>query len=62
MGLWFRGFVPIKGHPMSLSRDGIISLGSKLPPALGIFGRLRTLLEWPSPPPVETQPSHIVRV
>jgi HD-like signal output (HDOD) protein len=30
---------------MSLSRDSIISLGSKLPPALGIFGRLRTLLD-----------------
>ena len=31
--------------PMSLGRDTIISLGSKLPPALGIFGRLRTLLD-----------------
>lgn len=30
---------------MSLGRDTIISLGSKLPPALGIFGRLRTLLD-----------------
>ncbi len=30
---------------MSLGRDSIISLGSKLPPALGIFGRLRTLLD-----------------
>lgn len=30
---------------MSLSRDSIISLGSKLPPALGIFGRLRGLLD-----------------
>lgn len=30
---------------MSLGRDIIISLGGKLPPALGIFGRLRTLLE-----------------
>ncbi|HEY8993967.1 MAG TPA: HDOD domain-containing protein, partial [Lacunisphaera sp.] len=29
----------------SLGRDTIISLGSKLPPALGIFGRLRTLLD-----------------
>lgn len=32
-------------HVMSLGRDTIISLGSKLPPALGIFGRLRTLLD-----------------
>ncbi len=30
---------------MSLGRDTIITLGSKLPPALGIFGRLRTLLD-----------------
>jgi HD-like signal output (HDOD) protein len=30
---------------MSLGRDSIISLGSKLPPALGIFGRLRSLLD-----------------
>jgi len=30
---------------MPLGRDTIISLGSKLPPALGIFGRLKTLLE-----------------
>ncbi len=30
---------------MSLGRDTIISLGSKLPPAVGIFGRLRTLLD-----------------
>jgi HD-like signal output (HDOD) protein len=30
---------------MSLGRDRIISLGSKLPPAIGIFGRLRTLLD-----------------
>ena len=30
---------------MSLGRDTIISLGSKLPPALGIFGRLRALLD-----------------
>lgn len=30
---------------MSLGRDSIISLGSKLPPALGIFGRLRALLD-----------------
>ncbi len=30
---------------MSLGRDSIISLGSKLPPALGIFGRLRVLLD-----------------
>jgi HD-like signal output (HDOD) protein len=30
---------------MSLGRDTIISLGGKLPPALGIFGRLRTLLD-----------------
>lgn len=30
---------------MSLGRDTIISLGGKLPPALGIFGRLRALLE-----------------
>jgi HD-like signal output (HDOD) protein len=30
---------------MSLSRDSIITVGSKLPPALGIFGRLRTLLD-----------------
>ncbi|HEX2860496.1 MAG TPA: HDOD domain-containing protein [Lacunisphaera sp.] len=30
---------------MSLDRDTIITLGSKLPPALGIFGRLRTLLD-----------------
>lgn len=30
---------------MSLGHDTIISLGSKLPPALGIFGRLRTMLD-----------------
>lgn len=30
---------------MSLGHDAIITLGSKLPPALGIFGRLRTLLD-----------------
>jgi HD-like signal output (HDOD) protein len=30
---------------MSLARDRIISLGSKLPPALGIFGRLKALLD-----------------
>lgn len=30
---------------MSLGRDSIITLGSKLPPALGIFGRLRGLLD-----------------
>jgi HD-like signal output (HDOD) protein len=30
---------------MSLGHDTIIALGSKLPPALGIFGRLRTLLD-----------------
>ncbi len=30
---------------MSLGRESIISLGSKLPPALGIFGRLRALLD-----------------
>ena len=30
---------------MSLGRDSIISHGSKLPPALGIFGRLRGLLD-----------------
>ena len=30
---------------MSLGRDSIITLGSKLPPALGIFGRLRALLD-----------------
>ncbi len=30
---------------MTLGRDSILSLGSKLPPALGIFGRLRTLLD-----------------
>lgn len=30
---------------MNLSRDSIITLGSKLPPALGIFGRLRALLD-----------------
>lgn len=30
---------------MSLGRDTILSLGSKLPPALGIFGRLRVLLD-----------------
>lgn len=30
---------------MSLGRDTIISLGSKLPPALGIFGRLKALLD-----------------
>ena len=30
---------------MSIGRDTIISLGGKLPPALGIFGRLRTLLD-----------------
>ena len=30
---------------MTLGRDSIISLGGKLPPALGIFGRLRTLLD-----------------
>ncbi|AOS43811.1 HDOD domain protein [Lacunisphaera limnophila] len=30
---------------MSLGRDTIITLGSKLPPALGIFGRLRGLLD-----------------
>jgi HD-like signal output (HDOD) protein len=33
------------GTPMSIGRDSIISLGGKLPPALGIFGRLRTLLD-----------------
>jgi len=30
---------------MSLGRETIITLGSRLPPALGIFGRLRTLLD-----------------
>ena len=30
---------------MSLSHDTIISLGSKLPPALGIFSRLRSMLD-----------------
>lgn len=30
---------------MSLGHDAIITLGSKLPPALGIFGRLRSLLD-----------------
>jgi len=30
---------------MSLGRDSIITLGTKLPPALGIFGRLRGLLD-----------------
>ncbi len=30
---------------MSLGRDTILSIGSKLPPALGIFGRLRLLLD-----------------
>lgn len=30
---------------MSLGRDNIISIGSKLPPVLGIFGRLRGLLD-----------------
>jgi len=30
---------------MSLSHDTIVSLGSKLPPALGIFSRLRAMLD-----------------
>lgn len=30
---------------MSLSHDTIVSLGSKLPPALGIFSRLRVMLD-----------------
>ncbi len=30
---------------MSLGHDTIISLGGKLPPALGIFGRLRTIMD-----------------
>ena len=30
---------------MSLGHDTIISLGSKLPPALGIFSRLRAMLD-----------------
>jgi HD-like signal output (HDOD) protein len=32
---------------MSLGRDTIISLGSKLPPAIGILGRLQALLQDP---------------
>ncbi len=45
--LQFGGIVPIAGHTpvMSLGHDTIISLGSKLPPALGIFGRLRLMLD-----------------
>src|SRR5438552_1231188 len=31
--------------PMSLRHDTIVSLGSKLPPALGIFSRLRPMLD-----------------
>jgi HD-like signal output (HDOD) protein len=43
-------FVPIGGQTlvMSLGRDTIITLGSTLPPALGIFGRLQSRLRDPN--------------
>lgn len=38
----------VEPHVMSLGHDTIVTLGGKLPPALGVLGRLRSLLDDPN--------------